>query len=959
MSDTRRIHSDETAQIDELRRRIEQLQQTAASLEQENAQLRAAAEHQIPGASHASEQKFRAIFEQAPDSFVLVDGETLKIVEFNERAHHTLGYTPEEFRRLNIADVDVLESHDDVVAHIRKVEEQGSETFETKHRTKDGRIIDVLINTCALTINGKKHFASAWTDITDRKETIAALRESEQRFRTLIENLPGGVFAHDLDGRFLFVNQAACRNTGYTREELLKMSVAHIDPESASREDRVRLWHTLKPGKSVTIQATHTCKDGSTYPAEIHLNGITLDGQPVILPIAFDITARQQAQQALREALEREVEIVKAARVGLWDWDLRTDKVRYSAEWKRQIGYEDHEIGDSLDEWSSRVHPDDLEPTMEEVRCAIAEARQNHEVEFRFRHKDGAYRWILTRGSIVTDDDDQPVRMRGSHLDITARKDDERRREELIKQLEEAQRIAHVGSWDWNLQTNHATWSDELFRIFGRNPKDGVPPIDDYLETVHPDDRQKFRQAISDSLKTGIYQVEYRIHRCQDNAQRTVSARGEVQYDDDGNPLRHVGTAHDITDRKHAEEQRAQLEAQLRHAQKLEAIGQLAGGVAHDFNNILTAILGNVELSMDVTNDELGPQHPIALAMREIEKSAQRAATLTRQLLTFSRRDITKPEPVNLNRILADLDKMLRRLITENITLESRTDPNLPLIMADPGQIEQVVVNLVINAVHAMPDGGRITLETQNLIIAPGQNPEHPDLCPGAHVVLSVSDTGLGIDDQMKERIFEPFFTTKAPGKGTGLGLATVHGIVKRTRGHIAVHSQAQKGTTFRVYLPAIHQNQDTNLQQSTPDTNLDTTPSGHETILLCEDDPAVRQFTTQLLRNAGYRVLPAASGSDGLHAARNHPTPIDLLITDVVMPDINGRALADQLRNEFPDLPTLFVSGYAADVIAQHGVLEPGRQFLEKPFNRQTLLNKTRAMLEDARAREKSRGNR
>jgi signal transduction histidine kinase/ActR/RegA family two-component response regulator len=403
-----------------------------------------------------------------------------------------------------------------------------------------------------------------------------------------------------------------------------------------------------------------------------------------------------------------------------------------------------------------------------------------------------------------------------------------------------------------------------------------------------------------------------------------------------------AGTASEVVLAAQAEERRQELEAQLRQSQKLEAVGQLAGGVAHDFNNILTTIMGNVELGLDRVRRELGPDHSVVRSMESIETAAQRASTLTRQLLTFSRRDVMQPRVLNLNSILANLQSMLSRLITENITLGVVTSPTLKSVRADAGQLEQVIVNLVVNAVHAMPDGGRLTLETQNVSLDEHYVSTHAEARPGPHVLLTVSDTGCGMDVQTCERIFEPFFTTKPVDQGTGLGLATVHGVVRQAGGHIMVDSEPGQGTTFRVYLPADDAAPEHAPSHAPPDAEL----RGHETLLLCEDDHLVRRLVADALGAAGYTTIIAGSPQETIALSLAHAGPIDLLITDVIMPDMNGRALSEHLRELRPGLPTLFISGYSADVIAPHGVLDEGVQFLEKPFTRRQLLTKIRAVL-------------
>ncbi len=401
----------------------------------------------------------------------------------------------------------------------------------------------------------------------------------------------------------------------------------------------------------------------------------------------------------------------------------------------------------------------------------------------------------------------------------------------------------------------------------------------------------------------------------------------------------------EIEDHQRAEEERRSLEAQLRHSQKLEAVGQLAGGVAHDFNNILTTIFGNIELTISALGKERPPIATILEQARQIEQGAQRASALTRRLLAFSRRQVCKPEIVDLNATLNDVSKMLGQLLEENIHVTMNLSPVIPRIRIDAGQMEQIVINLAVNARDAMRDGGRLTIETSETAFDDGDIAAHPEVQPGAYAMLSVRDTGVGMTPDIVERIFEPFFTTKALGQGTGLGLSTVYGIVKQAGGHVAVESRPQAGTTFRVYLPAV----DAPVSRRAETRFSDDAPTGDETILLCEDDIAVRELTELLLVDAGYTVLTAASGRRAVALAEDRSRKIDLLITDVVMPDMDGRELAQALAAEHPDLMVLFVSGYTADVIAHHGVLDAGVEFLEKPFNRRTLLNRVRDVLDKA----------
>jgi signal transduction histidine kinase/CheY-like chemotaxis protein len=417
--------------------------------------------------------------------------------------------------------------------------------------------------------------------------------------------------------------------------------------------------------------------------------------------------------------------------------------------------------------------------------------------------------------------------------------------------------------------------------------------------------------------------------------------------DPDGTCTRLLGTSTDITDRKRADEERERLETQLRQAQKMEAVGQLAGGIAHDFNNILTSIGGNVELALGQLQARGAADHRPLEELREVERSLARAAGLTRQLLAFGRRQVARPESLDLNQTVTAMEPMLRRLISESIVLQVIRGADLQCVRADANQVEQVVMNLVVNARDALPGGGTLTIETANVTLDADYVAQHGDVLPGPYVLLSVSDTGCGMDARTLERAFEPFFTTKPVGQGTGLGLATVYGIVKQSGGHVAAYSAPGHGSTFRVYLPAVDAPA---VPQPAAAPQCEPAPTGVETVLVCEDDGVVRDLASRFLRSAGYTVLAAANGAEALRIAAANGRAVDLLVTDVVMPDMNGRQLADTLTAAMPNLAVLFVSGYTGSVIACHGVLDPGVEFLEKPFTRRELLRRVRDLLDRAR---------
>jgi PAS domain S-box-containing protein len=452
-----------------------------------------------------------------------------------------------------------------------------------------------------------------------------------------------------------------------------------------------------------------------------------------------------------------------------------------------------------------------------------------------------------------------------------------------------------------------------------------------YLDLVHPEDLEATVQAISrlDAQQPVLSFVNR--FRCKDGSYRWLEWRSSPQ-----DKLIYAA-ARDITERKRAEAERERLQSQLTQAQKMESVGRLAGGVAHDFNNMLQAILGNAALALQ----DLPPDSPVRECLEEIEKSAHRSADLTRQLLAFARKQTIQPKVLDLNDTVAGMLKMLRRLIGEDIDLSWMPGANLWLVKMDPSQLDQVLANLCVNARDAVDGGGTVTIETTNVTLDGTYVATHPEVVAGDYVLLAVSDTGKGMDVETRSHLFEPFFSTKEPGKGTGLGLATVFGIVKQNLGLISVYSEPGQGTTFKIYLPRAREEA---LRADPIAVHQD--PRGTETVLLVEDEAQVLNLGRRILAQQGYSVLAAASPEAAIAQAAQHPGPIHLLVTDVVMPGINGKELLKRIRASRPELKCLFMSGYTADVIAHHGVLEAGVAFLQKPFTIKSLAEHVREAL-------------
>lgn len=574
------------------------------------------------------------------------------------------------------------------------------------------------------------------------------------------------------------------------------------------------------------------------------------------------------------------------------------------------------------------------------IRQVLCGESSEYSIEYPC-HSPSEKRWFrLTASPMSSDTDSGAVIM---HVNITERKlaEDavrlsEQEQRQLVEQLNserrrllDAQAVAKVGSWETDLRNLKVNWSEETFRIFETTPQSFEPTHPGFLRFVHPDDRTAVDAAFFDSFsKPGIHSIEHRL-LLAGNAVKFIEERWQAFCDEEGKPVRAIGTCRDITENK-------SLQHQLVQSQKMEAIGKLAGGVAHDFNNLLTVILSYTDILMRETPST----DPLWSMLNDIEDCAKRAASLTRQLLAFSRQQVLNPQVVDLNAVLADLEKMLRRLIGEDIVLQCQLQPTSARIRIDPGQLEQVIINLVVNARDAMPMGGRLDIETAEIEI------DQTDgialsVSPGPYLSISVADNGTGMTDEVKAQVFEPFFTTKGPGKGTGLGLATVYGIVRQSDGFINLESQAGVGTRFQILLPAVYGHKTISVEA---DKSVVT---GSETILLVEDEAILRRAAKFILESQGYKVLLATNGQEAIDIVQSTTGNLSLVITDVIMPVMSGRVLVEHLRRDYPQLKILFVSGYTDDEVVKYGVFASEDAFLQKPFTPPMLSQKVREVLD------------
>ena len=608
------------------------------------------------------------------------------------------------------------------------------------------------------------------------------------------------------------------------------------------------------------------------------------------------------------------------------------------------LGYTHAEWLARPDMWSDRLHPDDRVRVQRQARECYERA-ESMNCQYRMLAKDGSVRWFHDQGDFVPDERGERCVWQGIMLDITA----QREAEDALRESEARYRriVANAPGMVYQYAyrpdgTKGFTFVSEAARtIFGVEPEAALRDPEALLGLVHPDEIDELRQrAQAAPAAGGDFRWEGRVILAT-GEERFIDVVARDQRAADGSLLSD-GLIVDVTERRRTEQQLVASQEQFRQAQKMEAVGRLAGGIAHDFNNLLTVIKASTGFLME----DLDSADPRREDARQIADAAARAAQLTRQLLAFSRKQILDPRVLDLNLVVENLRPMLARMIGEDITVDARLARRSGSIMADVGQLEQVLINLAVNARDAMPDGGRITIETAEVTLderyaAACARREHCTVLPGNYVMLAVTDTGAGMPPDVRARAFEPFYTTKEAGKGTGLGLSTVYGIVKQSGGYVWVYSEPGHGTVFKLYFPRLDE------AATAPLRRTGELPArGSETVLLVEDEDALRQLARRILERQGYRVVESRNGRDALACATAHEGRIDLILTDVVMPEMSGRALVERLSAVRPDAAVVYMSGYTDDDVLRRGMLEPGSLFIQKPFNPGALLRIVRDAL-------------
>ncbi|MBI9086494.1 MAG: PAS domain S-box protein [Desulfobacterales bacterium] len=773
--------------------------------------------------------------------------------------------------------------------------------------------------------------------------------ESERVFLSAVfDNIQEAIVICDAEGKLVRFNEAARRLHGlpelpipsdqwaehydlYHKDGITPLPVEDIPLFRALQGERVQKTEIViaskhsRPHALVCSGQALTDKTGRIIGAVVAMH---------------DITDRKRFEDALQESKTRYEEVMSMISDIVWRYEV-DDQGQFIGSYispvaDRLLGLPPGTIGNSFDKYFSYVHPEDLPGIQESLLHGLAAAAKESALEYRLCRPDKTICWVRSRGSAHLQSDGHTTAF-GTTTDITDQKrteaalrDSEKKYQSLFDNAQVA--LFRTGVSDGKLIEINRRYA----QMAGyENVQDCMAEFNSSKAWTDPAGRDELVKILREKGHVNDYETEI-IRR--DGTPIWILFSATVFPE----PGFIEGSIVEITDRKQADQEREKLQAQLIQAQKMESVGRLAGGVAHDFNNMLGIILGNTEIVLE----DMDADSPFVENMQEIRKAAERSADFTRQLLAFARKQTIAPQVLDLNKAIDGMLNMLRRLMGEDIDLAWRPKIDLWLIKLDPSQVHQVLANLCVNARDSIKSVGKVTIETDNVSFNDDYCREHEGFRPGDYVMTAVSDNGSGMDRKTLKMIFEPFFTTKDVGQGTGLGLSTVYGIVKQNDGFITVYSEPDEGTTFKIYfsrhIEKVTQPKSRQIKEA--DTG------GDETILLVEDEKGILQMTTMMLERLGYTVLPASTPAEAIYIGESYAGKIDMLMTDVVMPEMSGWDMAKKLMQSYTDLKCLFMSGYTANVIAHHGVLDEGIQFINKPFSKQELASKVREVLAEAK---------
>ena len=763
-------------------------------------------------------------------------------------------------------------------------------------------------------------------------------KELAAQLRLLLDSTGEGIYGVDMEGRCNFINLSGAHMSGFEPDEMQGEIIHDLNHHTRTNGEpypieECAIFRAFRTGEGVTAtDEVFWRKDGSSFPVEYSSYPTLENGVPSGAVIVFkDVSDRTKMEHDLRDSEELFRNAFVAGRVGMALISPDNRYLTVNDSLCEMVGYSRDEL--LAIDWMTLTHPDDVEINLEFARSLLAGAAEPHQLTKRYIHKNGSIITVDVSDAVVRDPEGNPLYFVTQIQDVTDRKEAQIALEESQKLLrgviDNSPAVIYIKKVDGTYLLVSKNWLRDLNlnpgQVVGRTDLDVFPR--DLAEAYMKNDREVF------DTRKALEVEESAIHT--DGSTHTYRSLKFPLFDQNGECYALCGISDDITYRRQEEEERERLQSQLRQGQKMEAVGQLAGGIAHDFNNILAVILNYGAFLIE----DLDPEDPRARDVQEIIMAGEKAAQLVHQLLAFSRKEVVKPVVVDLNNVVAGLRELLRSSIGEDIELVIDTEKNLPSILADTSQLEQVLLNLSVNARDAMPRGGVLSIATSSLVLAKG---ERLGLPAGWYVHLSVTDSGEGIDPGKMERVFEPFFTTKERGKGTGLGLATVYGIVKQAGGGIYVDSTLGGGSSFTVFLPV------TDRERSDPPaaTPIPMEASGTETILVVEDEDGVRALVSRILTKSGYQVIALPNGVEALDYCKQHIGDIDLLLTDVVMPEMSGKDLAFALVSLRSDIKTMFMSGYTDEIIAQRGILDEGEHLIMKPFKADELVDKVRLVL-------------
>jgi two-component system, cell cycle sensor histidine kinase and response regulator CckA len=780
----------------------------------------------------------------------------------------------------------------------------------------------------------------AWLWRRSEKRFYRTHMQTEETLRTLLDASPAAIAALDSRNHVTVWNRAAECLFGWSAREVVGKPLPCVPPEFQSRFEE----HSKRLIEGATIRGIPVeglRADGSRIRMSLW-RALIRDRQGKVtgdMAVLHDITAQDAAEEALKASEELFRAAFYQAAVGMSHVNPEGRFLRVNQRFCEITGYSEAELLQLG--YRDITHPVDLTEEIDPMRDLLANTRTSHSREKRYRRKDGSTVWVQRTASVVHSPTGEPLLFMGVIQDITDRvkaREELRQSEARLRQVVEhaPEGIAVV------CDLRYRYLNPALCRMFGEKLEDVTGRL--VSARLRPEDSQVVERLWPQLLRgEAVLPIELAGTTVAGRPMVVEVSAAPIEYD--GQPAA-VVFYRDATERRRAEEERLRLEVQLQHSQKMESIGRLAGGVSHDFNNLLTIINGYCEMVLA----EGGLKESTREALEEIRAAGTRASSLTQQLLAFSRKQIAEPQLLNLNSVVRESERMLRRLIGENIAIATDLAPDLGAVLADRGQMQQVLMNLVVNARDAMSEGGRMVIQTSNMEVDAEGAARHPEARTGAFVTLSVADNGIGMSAETVRQIFEPFFTTKPRCSGTGLGLSTVYGIVKHSGGWIEVISEPGRGSNFLVYLPSAGtpaENAPAE-KEAVSATASPTEARGGETVLVIEDQEEVRRMVLAILRQNGYRLLDAADGTEALSISQRFDGPIQLMVTDVVMPGMNGRELAERMRRLRPGIRVLYISGYTADVLAPEGVLAPDVAYLAKPFSPAELSRKVRTVLGD-----------